>query len=186
MSHILLGVSASVACYKACDLASKLAQAGHEVRAVLTPRAAEMVSPQLFQAVTGERAATSEWGPERAGAMDHIDLARWSDCLVVAPCTADLAARLALGTAGDLLTTLALATEPHKPRLLCAAMNPIMFRNPAVQRNLGQLAEDGWELVEPDSGHMACGEDGQGRLADPEHIAERVFERLGRASKGEV
>ena len=174
MSRILLGVSASVALYKSCDLASQLTQKGHAVRAVLTDRAAQLVSPQLFEAVTGEPAATSEWGAERRGAMDHIDLARWAECLLVAPCTADLAARLAQGLAGDLLTTLAIATAPGVPRLVCPAMNPVMLRNPAVQRNLDRLVEDGWELVEPGSGHMACGEDGEGRLAEPAEVVARV------------
>ena len=93
MSRVLLGVSASVALYKACDLASRLTQEGHEVRTVLTARAAELLSPQLFEAVTGQPAATSEFGPSRRGAMDHIELARWAELLLVAPCTADLAAR---------------------------------------------------------------------------------------------
>lgn len=175
MSRILLGVSASVALYKACDLASQLSQRDHEVRCVLTPNAARLVNPQLFEAVTGQPAATTEWGNGRRGAMDHIDLARWAECLVVAPLSADLAARLAQGLAGDLLSTVALAADPAVPRLACPAMNPTMLRNPAVRRNLQQIVEDGWELVEPGEGHMACGEAGPGRLAEPAAIAARVL-----------
>jgi phosphopantothenoylcysteine decarboxylase/phosphopantothenate--cysteine ligase len=178
VSHILLGVSASVAVYKACDLASKLTQSGHVVRVVLTARAAELVAPQLFEAVTGEPAATTEYGPERRGSMDHIDLARWAEMLLVAPCTADLLGRLAHGLADDLLTTLVLAVDPGVPRLLCPAMNPTMLANPAVVRNLACVAEDGWEVVEPVAGHVACGEAGPGRLAEPAEIAERVARRL--------
>jgi phosphopantothenoylcysteine decarboxylase/phosphopantothenate--cysteine ligase len=85
MTRILLGAGASVAVYKACDLASKLTQAGHSVRAILTPRAAELVSPQLFEAVTGEPAQVHEFGPARRGAMDHIELAAWGELLLVAP-----------------------------------------------------------------------------------------------------
>src|SRR6266853_5595480 len=97
MSQILLVSGASVAIHKACDLASKLTQDGHKVRAILTRSAAKLVSPQLFEALSGEPAYTDEFGEGRKGAMDHIDLARWGECLVVAPCTADLLARLALG-----------------------------------------------------------------------------------------
>lgn len=179
MSHVLLAAGASVAVYKACDLASKLTQAGHEVRAVLTPRAGELVSPQLFAAVTGQPAATTEWGPERRGAMDHIDLARWADVVVVAPCSADLAGRLAQGLANDLVTTVCLALDPEVPRLLCPAMNPRMLAHPAVRRNLATLRGDGWIFVEPGTGHMACGEAGAGRLAEPAEIVARVLEVLG-------
>ena len=174
MSRILLGAGASVALYKACDLASKLSQDGHRVRAVLTDRAAQLVSPQLFEAVTGEPAATDEFGPGRQGAMDHIELARWAEVLVVAPASADLVARLALGLGGDLLATVALALPAHVPRLVAPAMNPNLLANPAVRRNLARMLEDGWRLVEPEEGHMACGDEGRGRLAEPERIAAAV------------
>src|SRR5262245_61892161 len=118
MARILLGCGASAALHKACDLASKLAQDGHRVRAVLTPRAAELVSPQLFEALTGEPAAASEFGPGRRGGMDHIELARFAELLLVAPATADLVSRLALGLADDLLCTVALALPSGVPRLI--------------------------------------------------------------------
>jgi phosphopantothenoylcysteine decarboxylase/phosphopantothenate--cysteine ligase len=180
MSRILLGAGASVALYKACDLASKLTQAGHTVRAVLTARAATLVSPQLFEAVTGEPAFTDEFGPTRRSAMDHIELARWAECLVVAPCSADLAARLALGLGDDLVATVALALPAGIPRIVSPAMNPIMLANPAVARNLARLREDGWEVLEPDEGLMACGDEGRGRLPEPARIVERIAERLRR------
>ncbi len=178
MSHVLLGVSASVAVYKACDLASKLAQAGHDVRAVLTHNAAKLISPQLFAAVTGQDAQTSEFGDQARSAMDHIDLARWADAVVIAPCTASLLGRLAHGMGDDLLTTAVLATDPSTPRLLAPAMNPTMLAQRAVQANLALLREDGWHVVDPEAGHMACGESGTGRLADPAQIAARVHELL--------
>ena len=180
MTRILLAASASVAIYKACDLASKLAQEKHSVRALLTRRAAQLVSPQLFEAVTGEPAWTDEFDSSRRGAMDHIDLADWGELLVVAPASADLVGRLANGLADDLVTTVALALAVDRPRLLAPAMNPRMLASPAVRRNLARLAEDGWELVEPEAGHMACGDEGQGRLAEPATIAKRVRERLAR------
>jgi phosphopantothenoylcysteine decarboxylase/phosphopantothenate--cysteine ligase len=178
MTRILLGAGASVAIYKACDAASKLTQAGHEVRCILTPSAALLISPQLFESVTGQPAASTEFGPERRGAMDHIDNARWAELALIAPASADLIGRLALGLGGDLLTTTILALPQSVPRLLCPAANPTMLANPAVERNLGRLREDGWEIVEPGEGHMACGEAGRGRLAEPEEIVAAVLRRL--------
>ncbi len=175
MKHVLLGVSASVALYKSCDLASKLTQAGIEVRCVLTENAAKLVSPQLFEAVTGQPAHVSEWGEHRKGAMDHIDLARWGDALVVAPATADWMARTSHGFANDLLTTVQIALEASKPRLMCPAMNPTMLEAPAVKRNLAQLLADGWQEIAPGEGHTACGETGQGRMAESQEIADHVL-----------
>jgi len=180
MARVLLAASASVALYKACDLASRLAQNGHRVRAVLTPRAARLVSPQMFEAVSGEPAFSDEFDATRRGAMDHIDLAQWGECLVVAPCSAYLAARLALGLADDLVTTVALAFPGTHPRLVCPAMNPVMLASSPVRRNLEQLRSDGFEILEPEEGHMACGTEGRGRLPDPERIAAWVGSKLPR------
>ena len=180
MANVLLGVGASVAVHKACDLASKLSQGGHKVRAILTARAAKLVSPQLFEALTGEAAYTDEFGKTRKGSMDHIDLARWGECLVVAPCTADLLARFALGMGDDLVTTVALALPAEKPRLLCPAMNPHMLAAPAVRRNLETLQGDGWTVMAPEAGRMACGDEGPGRLPEPAAIAAWVVRVVAR------
>ena len=171
---IVLAAGASAALHKACDLASQLAQEGHAVRTVLTPRAARLVSPQLFAALTGEPAESDEFGPERRTAMDHIDLARWAELFLVAPCPADLAARLALGLADDLVTTVALALEPRTPRLLAPAMNPNMWDAAPTRRHLATLRADGWRILDPDSGHTACGVEGKGRMAEPEAIVAAV------------
>ena len=179
MTRILLTCGASVAIYKACDLASKLTQAGNQVRTVLTPAAAELISPQLFEAVTSQSAQSSEFGAERRGAMDHVELAEWAELLLVAPASADLIGRLAHGLAGDLATTLALAYAAARPRLLCPAMNPKMLGHPSVQRNLTQLREDGWQILDPAEGHMACGDAGPGRLPEPAAIVARVRELMG-------
>lgn len=178
MADLLLCASASVSIYKSCDLASKLAQAGHRVRAVLTSNAAKLVSTQLFEAVTGEPASMSEWEGHRRAAMDHIDLARFAEIVVVAPCSADLAGRLAHGLADDLVTTTVLATRAGIPKLLCPAMNPNMLAQPAVQRNFAQLESDGWTIVASGAGHMACGDDGEGRLAEPVEIQAAVDRAL--------
>ncbi len=139
MAHLLLLCSASAALHKAVDLASKLTQAGHAVRAALTPSAAALVAPQLFEAVTGERAASGEFGEQRRTAMDHIDLGLWAEIVVAAPASADLIGRLAHGISSDLPVSASLAVKPGAPRLLCPAMNPHMLENPAVARNLHQL-----------------------------------------------
>ncbi len=180
MSAVVLGVSGSVSVYKACDLASQLTQAGHNVRTVMTHRAAELVSPQLFEAVTGEVPCVDEFSEDRRGAMDHIELARMAELLLVAPMTGNLAAKLAQGIADDLVTTVSLAVARGIPRLACPAMNPTMLEHPAVRRNLATLVEDGWEVMEPGAGHMACGEEGAGRLPEPAEILTRVGELLGR------
>ncbi|MEM7310164.1 MAG: flavoprotein [Planctomycetota bacterium] len=176
MPRLVLGCGASAALHKACDLASKLTQAGHEVRTLLTPRAGRLIAPQLFEAVTGQPARTSEWSEEREGAMDHIDWATWAEALVVAPATGDLVSRLALGLADDLLTTTALALPAPVPRLLVPAMNPHMLAAPPVQRSLGVLREDGWRVLDPEEGHLACGVEGRGRLPEVERIVAAVAE----------
>lgn len=172
MSRVIVGLSASAAVHKGADLASKLTGAGHVVTAVLTPRAAELISAQLLEALTGRTAFVHEYGPERQSAMDHIDLARSAELFVVAPATADLIGRLAHGLAGDLLTTLALALPAEVPRVICPAMNPHMWAKPAVQRNLELLRGAGWRVLAPGEGLMACGDEGLGRLPEvPEILA---------------
>jgi phosphopantothenoylcysteine decarboxylase/phosphopantothenate--cysteine ligase len=174
MSRLLLVCGASAALHKACDLASKLVQEGHVVRAVLTPRAARLVRPQLFEALTGQVCQITEWGRTRQGAMSHIELATWAEAAIVAPLSADLAARLACGLANDLASTACLALPAAVKRLACPAMNPHMHAAPAVQRNLEQLRRDGWTLLEPRDGHMACGVHGKGRLPEADEIQSEL------------
>jgi len=180
VTRILLGCGASAALHKGVDLASKLTQAGHEVRAVLTPSAAKLIAPQLFEAVTARPAQVDEFGAERQGAMDHIELSAWGELLLVAPATADLIARLALGLGGDLLGTVALAFPSERPRLVAPAMNPRMLQSPPIARHLETLAGDGWRVLAPGSGAMACGDVGPGRLPEPAEILAEL-ERLGLA-----
>ncbi len=174
MSNVLLAAGASAALHKSCDLASKLTQAGHSVRTILTPRAAELVSPQLFEALTGEPAWVDEFGKHRRAGMDHIELSKWGHLLVVAPCPADLVSRLALGLGGDLVTTVALALSREKPRFLAPAMNPEMWRAFPIIRHAETLRGDGWQILEPEAGHMACGDDGPGRMPEPTAIVEAL------------
>lgn len=175
--NILLGAGASAALHKSCDLASKLTQEGHRVRTVLTERAAELIGPQLFEALTGEPAVSTEFGPERRGAMDHIELARWTELFVVAPCPADLLSRLALGLGGDLLATVSLALGAEVPRFLAPAMNPSMWAAPAIVRNAEVLQSDGWTIIAPEEGHLACGAEGAGRMPEPQTIIRAIAGR---------
>ena len=167
---ILLGVSGSVAAYRAPELARRLADQGAEVRSVLTEGGAKLISPLLMQAVTGAPARSSLWDAEAEAAMSHIELARWADCIVVAPATAGTLARLARGEASDLLSTLCLASTA--PLLLAPSMNRNMWSNQATQDNCATLRRRGCVLVGPDHGEQACGDVGEGRMsAVPDIIA---------------
>ena len=138
-----------------------------------------MISCLLFEALTGEPAWVDEFGEARRSGMDHIALAQWAELFVVAPLSAGLASRLALGLADDLVTTVALALAPEVPRVLCPAMNPNMLASPPIERNLATLAADGWRVVEPGAGRLACGVEGKGRMAEPEAIVAFLQEVLG-------
>src|SRR5690554_450904 len=166
--RILLGISAGIAAYKSAQLARLLKQAGCEVRVVMTEGAQAFIAPLTLQALTGEAVRTSLLDPEAEAGMGHIELARWADTILIAPGTADLMARLALGMADDLLTTLCLASEAE--RVMAPAMNQAMWRHPATQRNAARLQQDGWRLLGPDSGEQACGDTGPGRMLEPEAI----------------
>jgi len=161
-------VSGGIAAFKACVLARELGRAGHTVRAVLTEAATRFVTPLSFEALTGEPAFVDLWEP-RLGSMEHIDLARWADAVVGAPATADLLARMAQGLADDLATTCLLAFEG--PVLVAPAMNPSMFAHPATRANLETLRSRGVTVAGPASGDTACGEEGPGRMVEPDEIA---------------
>ena len=177
--EILLGVSASAACFKAAALASQLVRAGHGVTAVLSPGATRLVTPLQFSCLTGRRTLHDEWRGEDPAGMDHITLARRAALVVLAPATADRLGSVAHGLAGDLLGSTLLAVEAEKPRLAVPAMNPEMWRQPAVQRNVETLQRDGWRFVGPDDGPTACREEGRGRMAEVDAILAAVREALG-------
>ena len=169
---VLLGVSGSVAAYRAPELARRLAEQGAEVRAVLTEGGAKLISPLLLQAVTGAPARTSLWDQTAEAAMSHIELARWADCIIVAPATANTIARLARGEAGDLLGTVCLAATA--PLLVAPAMNRNMWSNGATQENCAVLRRRGATVVGPGYGEQACGDVGTGRMSAVEDIVAAV------------
>jgi phosphopantothenoylcysteine decarboxylase/phosphopantothenate--cysteine ligase len=177
MANILLGVSAGIACYKAVDLASKLTQRGDRVRTLLTPNATRFIAPLTFRAVTGETAISELFGADPESSMEHITLAGWGDAFIIAPASADLIGRLAAGFADDLITTTALAFR--RPIVLAPAMNDQMWSNPIVQANLERLAHlAGYTIIDPASGHLACGTVGPGRLPETSELIARLIEVL--------
>lgn len=170
--RILLGVTGGIAAYKAADLTSKLAQAGAEVMVSMTSHAREFVSPLTFMALSSNRVITDMFEPDSEAIMSHIDLARRVDCVVVAPCTANMIGKLAGGIADDWLSTTIMATRA--PVLICPAMNTRMFENPVVQSNLATLAARGFIIAPTAYGELACGETGYGRLIETPQIMENI------------
>jgi phosphopantothenoylcysteine decarboxylase / phosphopantothenate---cysteine ligase len=167
--RVVLGVSGGIACYKACTVARRLSEAGGAVDVVLTAAAAEFVRPLTFEALTGRPVSDSLWTQGSGRALDHIRLARDADLIVVAPATAHLIARAALGLADDLLTTILLAATA--PVLLVPAMNDEMYAHPATQTNLSTLTRRGWTTLGPAVGALAEGpSDRPGRMSEPEDI----------------
>lgn len=170
--RIVLGVTGGVAAYKAAELARLLAKAGAQVDTVLTEAAGHFVGSATFQALTGRQAWSGLWDQRMPNGMAHIDLTRGADVVLVAPASADFLAKVAQGSADDLLSTLCLARDC--PLLLAPAMNRQMWENPATQRNAAQLLSDGVTLLGPASGEQACGESGPGRMLE----AGELFEDL--------
>jgi phosphopantothenoylcysteine decarboxylase/phosphopantothenate--cysteine ligase len=176
--HIVLGVTGSIAVYKAADLASKLTQAGVQVDVILTNSAEKFVTPLTFQSVTGRRAYTDRdlWGNEAH--VLHVGLGHEADLLLIAPCTANTIAKLAHGQADTLLTVTALASTC--PLMIAPAMDGGMYDHPATQANLDTLKKRGVYLVEPAEGHLASGLTGKGRLPETHDLIGHIRLLLGR------
>lgn len=171
--NILLGVTGSIAAYKAAVLLRLLQDAGADVRVVMTKGAVEFVTPMTFQALSGHPVHTELLDDKAEAAMGHIQLARWADAFVIAPASADTVARLAQGRADDLLTAVCLATAA--PFIVAPAMNQRMWLNPATQDNISVLNQrHNITLIGPAAGEQACGDVGPGRMSEPEHIKDAV------------
>ena len=177
MGRILLGVSGGIAAYKAAELASRLVKEGYAVDVVMTKNACEFVTPLTFQTIVRSPVYTDSFAPIEDYSVEHISLAERADAVVVCPATANLIGKAAAGIADDLLTTVLLAVH-EKPRLLCPAMNTAMWENPIVQRNLENLRALGWKVAEPETGRLACGTEGVGRLADISLIMDSIKKLL--------
>ena len=169
--HILLGVTGGIAAYKSCEVVRLLKKAGHRVSVVMTQAACEFVSPLTFQALSGEPVLT-DLGQSN-NAMAHIQAVRNADLLLIAPATANTVAKIAHGIADNLLTTM-VAARGRCPLAIAPAMNVEMWYNPANIRNINQLQQDGAVLFLPDSGDLACGEKGFGRMKEPAEIIDLI------------
>ncbi|AIE85265.1 bifunctional phosphopantothenoylcysteine decarboxylase/phosphopantothenate--cysteine ligase CoaBC [Fimbriimonas ginsengisoli] len=178
--NIVLGVSGSVAAYRAADLARELMRAGHSVRVCLTDSAQKFVTAALFEALTGQACLQDTFEEPDRGRMAHIDWARQADIVVVAPATANTIAKIAHGIGDDMLTTLVLATTA--PLVVAPAMNPQMYASEATREAMTKLRERATWVVEPTDGDVACGEHGQGKLAAISQIVEAV-QTVARRSK---
>lgn len=178
MALIVLGVSGSIAAYRACDVARELMHRGHTVKVVMTHSAARLVAPATFEALTGNPVTIDAFDEPEPGQIAHIRLAQDADLVLIAPATAHTLARLALGLADDMLTTLALATRA--PILIAPAMNPAMWTHPATQAHVQTLITRGVEFIDPTYGIMACGDEGWGKIADTPTIVHAVENRLAR------
>lgn len=174
---VLLGVSGGIACFKAVALASALVKLNCDVQVVMTKNACEFVSPLSFEAITSNDVYIDTFENKRAREIDHISLADRADLVVIAPATANVIAKLANGIADDMLTSTVLACDC--PKMICPAMNTRMYENPVTQDNLKKLEHYGWEILEADSGVLACGTIGKGRLPEPEYIKERILHKIG-------
>ena len=170
---IILGISGGIAAYKCAELARLLIQEGAGVQVVMTEAAQQFVTPVTMQALTGNPVYTSQWDSSVANNMAHIELSRAADAILIAPASADLMAKLSLGLADDLLTTLCLARDC--PLLLAPAMNKQMWDHAATQRSAQRLIKDQVTLLGPASGFQACGEVGFGRMLEPIQITEQLI-----------
>lgn len=175
---VVLGVTGCIAAYKACEIARALMRAGVRVKVVMTDAATRFVGPLTFRTLTGEPVVTSLWDNPTASRVFHVSLAEEADVFLIAPCTANVLAKLTHGVADDMLTTVALATEA--PLVLAPAMNTHMWRDDVTQANLAVFRERGAIVVEPEAGELACGDVGEGRLAEIEAIVAAVHAELVR------
>jgi len=170
--RILLGVTGGIAAYKSPELVRRLREAGADVRVVVTDGGSRFITPMTLQAVSGYPVRSDLWDATAEAAMGHIELARWADRVLVAPASADIMARMAAGMASDLLTTLILATEAEV--ILAPAMNRVMWASPVVAENRKRLEARGMKFIGPGSGSQACGEVGEGRMAEPGEIVSAL------------
>jgi phosphopantothenoylcysteine decarboxylase / phosphopantothenate---cysteine ligase len=168
LARIVLGVTGGIAAYKAAELTRLFVKAGVVVDVVMTEAATHFVTPMTFQALSGRPVLTDLWQSGASDAMGHISVSRGADAIIVAPASADFLAKLAQGNADDLLSTLSLAREC--PLFVAPAMNRQMWANAATQRNVAQLAADGVVILGPDTGELACKENGEGRMLEAEDL----------------
>ncbi len=174
--NVVLGVSGGIACYKACEIVSRLKKMGAGVDVVMTDNACKFVAPLTFQTLAGSKVVLDAFAPVKEYDINHISLAKKADILVVAPATANVIAKFANGIADDMLSTTFLACNAKK--LICPAMNTAMYEDAATKENLLKLEQRGATVMQSPSGRLACGDVGKGRMAEPEDIVNKIIEEL--------
>jgi len=178
--RVLVGVGAGIAAYKVCSVVSALAQCGAEVQVAMSEGATRFVAPLTFEALSGRPVLTSVWTQHEPGDPQHIAAAGRTDLMLVAPCTMDQLSRFAAGRADDIVSLLVASIDRARtPVLLAPSMNDAMWRQPATQRNLRLLTDDGFEILQPALGWQACRTVGVGRLPEPEQILSALVARSG-------
>jgi len=177
--RIIVGLTGGIACYKVASVVSALTQAGAEVTAAMTEAATRFITPLTLQALSGRPVYTSQWQHVESQDPQHIALAREADLMLIAPCSMDMLAKLAIGRTDDVVSLIVAAIDRTKqPVLLAPSMNAAMYQQPATQRNLSLLAEDGFRIIDPESGWQACRTEGVGRLPEPEALIAALREAL--------
>jgi phosphopantothenoylcysteine decarboxylase/phosphopantothenate--cysteine ligase len=176
MATIILGVTGSIAAYKACELTRLFVKEGHEVHVIMTEGAKKFVTPLSFRTLSRNPVAETMFDEPENWMPGHISMADKADLLVIAPCTANVIAKIAHGIADDLLSATVLATKA--PLLIAPAMNTGMWDNPATQANIALLTARGVRMVDAGTGDLACGTTGKGRMADPVQVLETVSSLL--------
>jgi phosphopantothenoylcysteine decarboxylase/phosphopantothenate--cysteine ligase len=173
--RVLIAVCGGISAYKVCGLVSTLTQQGANVRVAMTSMATRFVGPLSFEALCGHPVLLEVEG-QGDHAMEHIESARWAEVFLIAPCTANMLAKLALGLGDDVISTLSLAFAG--PQVLAPAMNPVMWSKPSLKRNIKTLTQDGFTVIEPEEGLMACGDTGVGRLPSETVLLKALSEKL--------
>jgi phosphopantothenoylcysteine decarboxylase/phosphopantothenate--cysteine ligase len=174
--RIALGVSGGIAAYKAAEIVRGLRRGGAEVHVLMTRNARRFITPLTLETLSGHRVLSDPWRGAAGSDIEHITLARGLDLMVVAPATADILAKLAHGLADDFLSTFHLAVRA--PVLVAPAMNVGMWEHPATRANLQTLRQRGVAVIDPVAGELACGDEGIGRMAEPQTIVDAIFDRL--------
>lgn len=177
--HVVVGITGGIACYKTAHVVSRLSQAGASVSVLMTDAATRFVTPLTFQALSGKPVYTSQWEHVESKDPQHISLARGADLVLIAPCTMDMMTKLATGRTDDVVALVVSAVDRRRqPCLLAPSMNEVMWNQPATQRALTQLREDGFGIVGPGSGWQACRTEGVGRMSEPDDILNAVCEQF--------
>jgi len=181
--NVLLGVTGSIAAYKAADIAGGLTKAGHQVDVILTAAGSRFITPLTLQTLSKNKVYTDMFEEITPGEVKHISLAKKADLVLIAPASADSIGKIAAGLADDFLSTVVMAAAGDTPVYFAPAMNTNMYQNPIVAANRNKLKQYGYHFIDPKEGLLACGDLGEGALADVEEIVEAVIQALRKGAK---